>query len=233
MKKITNDNCSLFLVMLFFVYGGNSDANAADTNTVFCSASIAANSYRFFSPHCWAGGASHTYNLRGTSPNGKTSFTSQFIFTKKNNTTYQGVSVSQFDLFFSLTNQAAAATGYTTSVYARTDTGVTLAQVYGDTTCTVVNGSIKIPAFINDGDSGTAYSFNCSDGTSTTATWTANIDKASRNIMYALTSVARDQSGNVYVKETDTYYLNTEGIPQRIDSQVKMGGSILYNMSSN
>lgn len=235
MKKIININYYLssalaILFSSFFAdYGGSGDLFAADAS---CPATVANNSYKIFNPHCWPQGASYTFNLSGTGSDGSTAFTSQFLFTKQNNTTYKGASVSQFDFLFSLAQGSAPAVSYTTRFYALTNTGTALAQVYGNTTCKVTNGSITIPTAIKNGDSGIAYSYSCSDATSTTATWTANIDQASGNIMYALTSQARDQSNKIYVTETDTYYLNTEGIPQRIDSLVKMGNSIFYKMSS-
>jgi hypothetical protein len=214
---------NLLFISLYILLSICGSGNAASNNT---------STFQMYNPHHWAPGTKYDFRLTGSSSDGSMSHTSQFTITKRSDSTFQGQPASQFDAFFSLASQHGPMTSHTINAYANINSNVVLGEVYDKVTCAVSNASITIPATIHDGDSGVHYHYNCSDKTSITSTWRANIDQVSGHLMYAYTSVATDASGNVYVTQTDTYYLNKNGLPQRIDMHVVMPG-LTFDLSSN
>jgi hypothetical protein len=87
-----------------------------------------------------------------------------------------------------------------------------------------------VPDILKVGDSGTIATFNNSDGTTLTATWSliADINGASRLV---ITSVTRSGS-TITDSETDTYYLDTAGNPTKFAVIVTSNG-VTLNLSGN
>jgi len=188
--------------------GGTTTNNTVDPST----------SYKVFAPHSWLPGTQYTFLYSGSDTQGFT-YTGQISWAKRNDTTYNGTPATQVDAFVQLTDNTGASITGNTSSYSDATTGFAIGFVNNTSglVCDVVNPTQDLPSTVKHGDFGNSLAYSCSDGSNVTGSWQANLDQASGNMKLTLSTTSRDQYGTIAYTEDDTVYIDTQGVPHRID----------------
>lgn len=220
----------LFALLAACGGGGGGDTSSTgevthDTNT----------SFKAYSPLNWTPGSVKTFNLSGTDTLGGT-YTGSTSIAKRHDTVYLSQSAAEVQVILQLTDNFGDTLNIDVSGYTSSVTGFAIGSVNHTTgvVCTVTNAVfVDSPANMKDGDFGTSLSQTCTDNLTSASSWRASLDSTTGNLKIISSATVYNIS-NVVVGTTDTtVYIDTQGMPHRMDMRIHINGGITINVSSN